>query len=664
MRKLSQILKTALLTGTLVLLAAGIALAGFVKISGDMPDYGAVQEFEISPDGRFVVYRAVQEIESAIDIYSVELPDGQPVRLGSQMPSGSGVASFQISPDSQRVVYMAPTVGPNVLDLHSSPIGGPATASVRLTNQIHTWNEILNYAISPDSAWVVYLSDHELTGRFELYSVPITGPISATRKINTAIDVPNGKVLDFLISPDSSRVVYRAEAETQGLVELYSVPVYEEGAPPVKLNLHNPITGVGYGYRISPDSSRVVYLADLLDFTVMELFSVPLEGPASDSEKLNVPLRQVGGRIERVFSAEISPDSQWVVYRFMGLDDEAFTLFDLYSVPLEGPAEESIRLHEPFIPKGGVLGEFMISPDSSRVVFLALDIVIVPGPSLFSVPIRESQAVKLNAISYPEGWVVGMRISPDSQQVVYWFNDNFRAAPEWFAPQLYSIPIDGPASESVLLTSPFPEYGEMRAFEISPDSSRVVYLADQYIQGVDELFMVPMEGPLQAGVKLNPPLVEGGNVSAFSILPDSSRVVYQADQDAPGRVELFMVDNALTEVSFVEEEKTVFWSDGFVTLPVELNQASALTVQVNYHAAWDRANNGDTPVSSGTLTFPSGETQRVIEIPIPDANGFVNVDVLVVSLEDPENAALTEPSTVSVTIIYDLYNIFLPIVER
>jgi Tol biopolymer transport system component len=663
MKKLPRVIQAALVTGVVVLLASGSAVAGYIKISGEMPDFGAVQEFEVSPDGRYAVYRADQEIDNAVNIYSVELSGGSPVRLGSPMPAGSGIASFQISPDSQRIVYLAPSTGPTVLDLYSSPIGGPASASERLTDQLMFGQKISAYEVSPDSAWVVYISDHEHTERFELYSVPMDGPASATRKLNANIEFDGGRVLDFLISPDSSRVIYREVAEMGGLVELYSVPLSDGGAPPAKLNFDNPINGVETGYRVSPDSSWVVYLAAEMDEWAIELFSVPIEGPASGSIKLNRPIEYVGS--EWVFSAEISPDSEWVVYRFMARSQGGFRVFDLYSVPIAGPVNENIRLHEQFLDKGGVLDGYIISPDSSRVVFLALDTNILPPPSLFSAPIRENQAVKLNTISFPAGGVRSMRISPDSQRVVYLFHNWYQGSPEHPAPMLYSIPIDGPSSENVILTTPFPMHGEIHGYEISPDSSRVVYLADQQVVGVFELFMVPTSGPATAAVKLNGQLAANGNVTKFSILPDSSRVVYKADQEVAGRVELFMADDGLTEVKFTNPEMTVPKSSGVVTLPVELNQVTASTVHVNYFVHRGSASSGENPLTSGTLTFLSGVMRQEIELTLPDDNYLKGDDTLVVSLDEPVNAVLAEPSTMTITIILDdLWTIYLPLVGR
>ena len=57
--------------------------------------------------------------------------------------------------------------------------------------------------------------------------------------------------------------------------------------------------------------------------------------------------------------------------------------------------------------------------------------------------------------------------------------------------------------------------GYVLNFLISPDSSRVVYWADQQTNNVYELYSVPLGGPAAAGVKLNGAMVTGGYVIDF-----------------------------------------------------------------------------------------------------------------------------------------------------
>ena len=73
---------------------------------------------------------------------------------------------------------------------------------------------------------------------------------------------------------------------------------------------------------------------------------------------------------------------------------------------------------------------------------------------------------------------------------------------------------------------------------VAPTSGAVVYLADQDIVGVFELFLAT------SGTKLNPPLPAGRTVQSFALTPDASAVVYIADQDQNDVFELYRVSLA------------------------------------------------------------------------------------------------------------------------
>jgi Tol biopolymer transport system component len=103
--------------------------------------------------------------------------------------------------------------------------------------------------------------------------------------------------------------------------------------------------------------------------------------------------------------------------------------------------------------------------------------------------------------------------------------------------ELYSVPLGG--GSPVKLNGPLVSGGDVGAALISPDSSRIVYLADQEADEVDELYSVPLSGG--SPVKLNNPLVSGGDVfDDYSISSDNSRVVYRADQETDGVSELYV----------------------------------------------------------------------------------------------------------------------------
>lgn len=69
------------------------------------------------------------------------------------------------------------------------------------------WSDVATFAVSPDGRWVVYRQDAETDEAYEVWSVRLS---SGTR-VKLSGNLPaNGFVGSIGISPDSSRVVYLA----------------------------------------------------------------------------------------------------------------------------------------------------------------------------------------------------------------------------------------------------------------------------------------------------------------------------------------------------------------------------------------------------------------------------------------------------------------------
>jgi Tol biopolymer transport system component len=195
----------------------------------------------------------------------------------------------------------------------------------------------------------------------------------------------------------------------------------------------------------------------------------------------------------------------------------------------------NIKLNGPLVSGGEVYYDFRVSPDSSRVVYLA-DQDTDNVDELYSVPLTGGSPVKLNGPLVSGGAVMGgFQVSPDSSRVVYLADQDT----DWVC-ELYSVPLAG--GSPVKLNSPLVSGGDVFGCQVSPDSSRVVYRADQDTDEVDELYSVPLAGG--SPVKLNGPLVSGGDVGAlgtsFQISSNNRGVVYLADQDTDEVDELYV----------------------------------------------------------------------------------------------------------------------------
>jgi hypothetical protein len=97
----------------------------------------------------------------------------------------------------------------------------------------------------------------------------------------------------------------------------------------------------------------------------------------------------------------------------------------------------------------------------------------------------------------------------------------------------------------------------VKRFFISLDSSRVAYVADPvlFIYGneVFRLYSVPVGGPGGSSVLLSGSMVQGGDIHYYGVrtiffTPNSRRVVYIADQDTDGIDELYVSHEVPTAV--------------------------------------------------------------------------------------------------------------------
>lgn len=494
------------------------------------------------------------------------------IKLSNPLQPHTQLSQIQISPDGQYALFVADITTENAFELYSVPIDGSEAPTLLSGGLLPAGANIEAYYITPDSSRVVYIADQDSADMMELYSVSITGgPIT---KLNPPITASDGEVDSgtATFSPDGSRVVFLADWQINNAYELFSVPV--AGGTPVRLNGDLPMNGNLAGFEITPDGSSVVYVASQDSAGEFELYIVPLTG--GDSVKLNDPL-VAGGT---VWSLKLSPDGSHVVYTAA---QDVANQWEIFSVALTDPPSAPVKLNPPLgVNRDVVYDAYRISPDSNQVVYAADQILndvylfysvpieggtavqltnlasgapVLGGPhtfeispdsnrlvfrsllagkyELFSVPLSGGPVTKLNGPIIPaSGNVWEFEISPGSSRVVYLAVQQVANSKE-----LYSVPIGGGPADK--LNSALPASGNVLVFQISENSQRVIYVADQQVHHMYEIFSVPLtDGDI---TKLNPPLVDGGWVHfPFQISPNSNHVVYAADQETEDVPELFV----------------------------------------------------------------------------------------------------------------------------
>ncbi|MEQ8234757.1 MAG: hypothetical protein RKL32_23845 [Gammaproteobacteria bacterium] len=563
-----------------------------------------VLDFAISADGARVVYRATTDGSDVIELFSAPIAGGAlPVRLNADLAitdcSGfspcSRVWSFALGDDAQTVVYLANQDAANRWELYAVPITGGSPPR-RLLEPAETYAHVLTgFTLSPDSNHVVYRADLSASGVYELFSAQVTGT-GVPIRLNGPL-VPGGNLVDgntvnpnlgFLVTPDSGRVVYRADQDVDDVHELYSVPI--SGGTPVRLTPIPPPGGdvppdfpytFGESFAVSADGTRVIYRADHDRNDVDELYSVPVDGSAAPL-RLNQPLVS-GGDVTRFI---LSPDGTHVLFRADALGDERHELFvttidgstpptrinptlvngvdlseaglrytpdgnhvlygadqdvdntfELYTVPADGSGPAR-KLNPPLDAGNAVMSDFAIAADSTRVVFEVNRGASAPPTQLYAAALDGSApAVQLSAV--PDGAPRGIDdfvLVGDATRVIYLADEG---VPD--VAQLYLAPLDG-STASVRLNGDLVTGGSVDArFWFTPDGERLLFIADLLVDEVTELFSVPLDASA-APVRLNAPLPPGGQVlRPVEVSPDGMRAVYRAEQDSAGVVELYSV---------------------------------------------------------------------------------------------------------------------------
>jgi Tol biopolymer transport system component len=494
-----------------------------IKLNGPLVANGNVSQADLafSPDSSRVLYRADQTTNDVFDIYSVPSVGGIATKLNTALVAGGGVQTMQFSPDSSRVLYRADQFTNDLFEIFVVPSAGGTPQ--KLNGALVVGGDVTALVqFSPDSSYVLYVADQTTDEVFEIFSVPSAGGVPT--KLNGSL-VSGGDVFvnGFVFSPDSSRVLYRADQTTDEVFEIFSVP----SAGGVATKLNGTLVAGGNvslnGFAFSPDSSRVLYVADQITDEVLEIFSVPSAGGVAT--KLNGALVG-GGDVNASFL--ISPDSSRVVYNADQITDEVLEIFSVSSA-----GGVATKLNSTLVAGGDAFPR-QFSPDSSRVLYLA-DQTTDEVFELFSVPSAGGVATKLNGALVVGGDVTALvQFSPDSTRVVYLADQTTDGVNE-----IYSVPSAGGTAQKLNGTLTAGGNVANSSLQFSPDSSRVIYLADQTTDEVQEVFIVPSEGGV--ATKLNGDLVAGGDViGTVRFSPDGSLVLYLADQQIDEVTEVFV----------------------------------------------------------------------------------------------------------------------------
>ena len=436
-----------------------------------------------------------------------------------------------------KAVYIADADTDGVDELYLTDFGDPGVAT-KLSAPLVGGGQVTDFRISPLGDRVLYRADQEIDDVFELYLVSFENP-GAAIKINGLLVAGGDVTSSFVFSPEGTHVAYLADEDTNEEYELFLVNL---SIPGFSANLSGPLVSRGdvyAGFTFVPDGSAVVYRADEETDGIDELFVVETGAPGY-STKLNETL--VGGG-DVLSSFVVTPTGSEVIYQ---ADQTVDGVFELYLVDLTNPGI-STTLSSPMPAGRDVLGEFVISPGGDKVAYLS-DQNINDVFELYVVDLSTpGVSYKINRNPTSNGDVVasGFQFSPDGGALAYVADEDFNDLIEFYLVEL-AFP-----SISAKLNSPLVPGGDLTTvFRFTPDGVRLLYLADQDEDDVFEIYRVDVAVPGHT-VKMNSPLIAGGSVQSSTLIMSESglELVYLADQDVDEVVELFVVDMTMPGVS-------------------------------------------------------------------------------------------------------------------
>lgn len=394
--------------------------------------------------------------------------------------------------------------------------GQPASDVTRLSSQ----NEV---QITPDGLWVFYRSDAEIDEADELWRVSTAG--GTPERISGLL--PAGEnVLGEELTPDGTRLVFSSPQDDVTVHEIFSFPVGAVAGSYVKVNA--PVAaGVSLSsFRISPDSSRLLYTSQSFEVpgtVAAQLWVAELDG-SDQTSLVTLPLE----RNIRGFTA--NDDFTRAIYIADPLVDDRD---ELWSVAIAGGTP--VKLSGALVA-GGDVTTVLALPDSPTVLYLA-DQLVDGRNELFAVPADgSSAAVRLNATPAAGRQIVAAFFTPNGARVLYLEATIANSA----ITGLYSVAPDG--TERVELLGAMVTGGTLTYLTL--DSQNMVFIADKLVDERFELFSVPVAGG--AIVKLNPTLTANGDVSfadnaGAKLSSDGTHVLYVADQEINDSESLYSV---------------------------------------------------------------------------------------------------------------------------
>lgn len=494
--------------GTEELYAANADGSRVIRLSNSLATNFTITSWQVSANRRYVAYLLREQQQFPVsELYVVSVDGGTPIRVSSDLPFAGSVSTYAWSPDSARIAYRADQDTQGNIELYTVLSNGDENVKVSGDGQTNIQTD---FNWSPDSTHIAYRTGFGT----KLYTVRADGLSNV--EVSGSL-VLNGFVYeDYRWSPDSSRIAYRADQIIDGVVELYISQA--DGSSNVQVSSVNSDFSSNaelIDFKWSPDGTRIAYVSNDNVWTRDELY-VALSNGSNSNRVSGVVVNTSGVDVKSSF--KWSPDSLSLAYL---ADLEIDDVYNLYTVQANGSnnikISTALKAPQGIFVWGGSISQFVWAPDNSRLAYVALTkLEIINVYRLYSVFPDGTDHREISGTMPLNGGVATAKWSPDSSRLAYVARQEAYDVNGYILPgELYTVRSDGTDNVKVSGTMPtnpniYTLTGNVTDYLWYSDSQRLLYRADQDIDEQFELYTGQADG--SGFMKISGPLIAEGDV--------------------------------------------------------------------------------------------------------------------------------------------------------
>lgn len=430
---------------------------------------------KISPDGNTVIFLSIvttgQKSETAIFTVPID-GSSQARRLTFSNNDSGNVIEFEVTPDGKHIVFLGDFE--NKIEIYSIEINSPYNA-IKLNQNFISGGNVSSacqfsseFKISPDSQTVVYQANATKRDEFNIYTVPIrreTEPTQLNVPIETFSDgvncdtdeatrVPTEGILEYEFLKDSSSIIYRVlEKNQNGQQSVYRISS-QGGTNHLLYKTPAPRFTDSMRFFISQNDQYVVIKTSEAMF---------------DS---NAPLGFSG--VDKILAISLSQERDKTIYNstefatilIKGISDDNRLV---YSVDNEIFVSSLNNENTLSLIEGTSFFDLVLSPDNSSVLFLSDAFSQSKRVSLFRIFLNGGSLIFEGQPLIANGDIINFKLSDNGSQLVFLADREVNNKFELYTKKSEA----GLGTEKVNM--PLQDDSDVIDYLISPDGSFIAY---------------------------------------------------------------------------------------------------------------------------------------------------------------------------------------------